>query len=147
MPFKLEYRVAGKGVFPKDMLRYVPSVPRTEDDKISIDATDIDWPGPREIELVREATNMTAVNFLAEPRWKSFGWTVMRRGKPFYYATKGAIEAKRARPRRLPVALGPLVMRRPKATCLKCSGLGFVGRYMPRACPVCLGSGEVEALE
>lgn len=83
MPYKIEFRVKGKGYFPTDMLRYSNCVARNSEDQDSINASPSDWKGEREIELVREARNLRAVKFLAEDRWKSFGWQVIRKGKPW----------------------------------------------------------------
>ena len=86
MPYKIEFRVKGQGEFPKDMLRYSNCEARTSDDAESINATMSDWPGVREIELVRSASNLHAVKFLAEDRWKSFGWEVVSFRKPFHFS-------------------------------------------------------------
>ena len=88
MSFLIEFRVKGKGYFPMDMLRYSKCEPRTEDDEESILATPSDWPGEREIELVRMASNTTAVNFLADDRWKSFGWEIIARRKHYHVPTE-----------------------------------------------------------
>lgn len=80
--YQIELRVKGSGWFPTDMLRYSNCVPRTSDDAASIAASPKDWPGIREVELIRSASTAYAVKHIAEDRWKSFGWQVIRIGKP-----------------------------------------------------------------
>lgn len=84
MPYVMTFRVKGSGQFPMDMLRYSNCKPKTECDAESVKALPADWPGPREIELVRIAPNIGAVRFVAEERWKAFGWEVLRSAKPFH---------------------------------------------------------------
>lgn len=84
MPFLIEYRVKGSGYFPDDMLRYNNARARTDDDAQSTKATPKDWPGEREVELVRCAPNRTAAKFMAEARWKSFRWTIVRVDKAYF---------------------------------------------------------------
>jgi hypothetical protein len=74
--YQCEFRVKGAGHFPIDMLRYDAAHPRTSDDAASVAATPADWPGAREIELIRrEATKRNCKPTAA--RWASFGWRVV----------------------------------------------------------------------
>lgn len=80
--YQTEYRVKGSGHFPMDMLRYDTSYPRTTDDATAVGATARDWPGEREVELIKHAVNKLAA-LPTEARWASFGWRVIEVRRPY----------------------------------------------------------------
>lgn len=91
MPYLKRYRVRGTMHFPKDMLRYDGSRALGADDQASIDATYKDLQEsffqPRDIELIKIATNRTAAAWIADERWQSFGWQVVVSTRPTEFIT------------------------------------------------------------